>query len=102
MRGYTVVVRGGALVCALSLGLAGVLGSPRTTRAAGQPNQSCQNPLTTSTPGLASSAPGSAFDPNGTAGGHYAGTQPQNSKNPSAVSQYDVACAQVSGNPGHS
>jgi hypothetical protein len=26
----------------------------------------------------------------------YAGEQPQNSNNPSAVSQYDVACFQVS------
>src|SRR5207248_1629043 len=30
------------------------------------------------------------------AGSHYAGTQPQNSKNPTSVSQYDVACFQVS------
>jgi hypothetical protein len=26
----------------------------------------------------------------------YAGSQPQNSKNPTSVSQYDVACYQVS------
>jgi len=26
----------------------------------------------------------------------YAGTQPQNSKNPKSVAQYDVACFQVS------
>ena len=58
----------------------------------GQPNQSCQ--VTTVTPGNAASAPGSAFNPDGKAGTVYAGTQPQNSINPNAVSQYDVACFQ--------
>jgi hypothetical protein len=62
--------------------------------ATGQPNQSCQQQP--NTPGRSSSAPGSAFNPNGTAGSHYAGQQPQNSKNPNSVSQYDVACRNVS------
>ncbi len=62
--------------------------------ASGQPNQSCQaEPLT---PGNAASAPGSAFNTTGKAGSVYAGTQPQNSGNPNSVSQYDVACFQVS------
>jgi hypothetical protein len=60
----------------------------------GQPNQSCQ--AQPSTPGNAANAPGSAFNPNGKAGTVYAGTQPQNSNNPKSVSQYDVACFQVS------
>jgi hypothetical protein len=60
----------------------------------GQPNQSCEEQTTR--PGNASSAPGSAFNPDGKAGTVYAGTQPQNSKNPMSVSQYDVACFQVS------
>ncbi len=55
-----------------------------------QPNKSCQ--VTTVTPGNAVNAPGSAFNPGGTAGGVYAGQQPQNSTNPKSVSQYDVAC----------
>ncbi len=58
----------------------------------GQPNQSCQVSLVT--PGNAASAPGSAFNDSGKAGTVYAGTQPQNSVNPKAVSQYDVACFQ--------
>ncbi len=62
--------------------------------AAGQPNQSCQ--IAGVTPGQSISAPGSAFNPSGTAGTVYAGQQPQNSGNPKAVSQYDVACYQVS------
>jgi hypothetical protein len=60
----------------------------------GQPNQSCQ--AQPSTPGNAANAPGSAFNPNGQAGTVYAGQQPQNSNNPNSVSQYDVACFQVS------
>ena len=64
----------------------------------GQPNQSCQTVNGGNTgpyyPGNTSNAPGSAFNENGgTAGSKYAGTQPQNSKNSAAVSQYDVACA---------
>jgi hypothetical protein len=64
--------------------------APGTT---GQPSQSCQ--AEPSTPGNAANAPGSAFHPTGNAGTHYAG-QPQNSKNPRSVAQYDVACFQVS------
>lgn len=65
----------------------------------GQPNQEIGSAETGSvTPGHASSAPGSAFNPDGNAGTHYAGTQPQNSKNPKSVSQYDQAGFQQSHN----
>jgi len=65
--------------------------------AAGQPNQSCEDqPLR---PGNSSSAPGSAFNPDGVSGTVYAGEQAQNSNNPNSVSQYDVACYQVSNHP---
>ena len=60
----------------------------------GQPNRSCETAGVT--PGHAASAPGSAFNPNGVAGSVYAGEQPQNSVNPKSVSQYDVACFQLS------
>src|SRR4029079_15544544 len=56
----------------------------------GQPNASCED--TPNQPGHSISAPGSAVNPDGVAGTHYAGEQPQNSKNPNSVSQYDVAC----------
>lgn len=59
--------------------------------ATGQPMQSCET--TGSPPGNSASAPGSAFNPNGTAGKKYAGEQPQNSRNTASSSQYDVACA---------
>ena len=57
----------------------------------GQPSQSCED--LGNQPGNSMSAPGSAFNPSGTAGGVYAGEQPQNSRNTASVSQYDVACA---------
>jgi hypothetical protein len=60
----------------------------------GQPNQSCED--LGNQPGRSISAPGSAFNPEGTSGGVYAGEQPQNSRNTASVSQYDVACARPS------
>jgi hypothetical protein len=62
----------------------------------GQPSQTCGSATAPDTPGHAASAPGSPFNPDGNAGTHYAGEQPQNSRNPKSVSQYDVACYQVS------
>lgn len=67
-----------------------------TTGSTGQPNQSCGSATAPERPGNASQAPGSAFNPLGHAGTVYAGQQPQNSKNPNSVSQYDVACFQQS------
>ena len=57
----------------------------------GQPKQSCET--TPNTPGNSASAPGSAFNPSGTAGSVYAGEQDVNSRNTASQSQYDVACA---------
>ena len=63
----------------------------------GQPSQTCLSSTAASEPGQAGSAPGSAFNEDGgLAGSMYAGSQPQNSNNPQSVSQYDVACFQVS------
>jgi len=82
------------LVLAFSASGAALAADPHNNGSTGQPNQSCQSQP--STPGNSASAPGSAFNTSGTAGSHYAGEQPQNSNNPSSVSQYDVACYQVS------
>lgn len=65
-----------------------------TPNAPGQPNQSCGSNTAPITPGNAVNSPGSAFNPDGVAPSMYAGQQPQNSGNPKAVSQYDVACFQ--------
>jgi hypothetical protein len=71
----------------------------QTPQANGQPNQDCEELVASgegSTPGNSANAPGGGSPFSGedsTAGSHYAGSQPQNSKNPASVSQYDVACA---------
>ncbi|GAC1320320.1 MAG: hypothetical protein NVSMB28_10930 [Collimonas sp.] len=71
------------------------IGKPASTgtKQTGQPNQSCGSAAAPNTPGNAATAPGSAFNPDGQAGTVYAGQQPQNSRNPTSVSQYDVACS---------
>jgi hypothetical protein len=79
-----------ALVAAPAFGA----GNPSGT---GQPSQTCLSSTAPSEPGNAAVASGSAFNENGgIAGSMYAGSQPQNSNNPKSVSQYDVACFQVS------
>jgi hypothetical protein len=86
---------GAALVTLPGLALAADVHA--TTGTTGQPNQTIGAAQTGSvTPGHASTTPGSAFNPSGTAGSNYAGTQPQNSNNPKSVSQYDVAGFQQS------
>jgi hypothetical protein len=60
--------------------------------ATGQPGAECGSTDAPNRPGNAESAPGSAFNPDGTAGTKYAGEQPQNSRNTASVSQYDAAC----------
>lgn len=65
----------------------------------GQPGASCEDlggPEAGVTPGHSASAPGGGSPFSGedsTGGSHYAGSQPQNSRNTASVSQYDVACA---------
>ncbi|MFF4352075.1 hypothetical protein [Streptomyces sp. NPDC001530] len=77
---------------ALVTGAAGIAAAP--VFAVGQPGQSCEDQPTR--PGHSESAPGSAFNPDGVSGTHYAGEQPQNSNNTHSVSQYDTACFEVS------
>ena len=67
---------------------------PLSVALAAQPGVECDD--FSSRPGNAQFAPGSAFNPDGNAGTHYAGEQPQNSNNVHSVSQYDVACEKVS------
>jgi hypothetical protein len=97
-----------------TLGGVALAGDPHVPGTTGQP---LQNPLVSCEvsgvhPGNAASARGSAFADGGVAGTKYAGEQPQNSKNPKSVSQYDTACfqqtlrvqqqsARISGGPRH-
>lgn len=84
-----------------AIAAASALGSGNPS-GSGQPSQSCQAQPTE--PGHAAGAPGSAFNeptatsPGGTAGTVYAGNGQtlQTPANAAAVSQYDVACYQVS------
>src|SRR6266700_3830320 len=66
----------------------------------GQPSQTCLSSTAPAEPGQASAAPGSAFNETGpgTAGVVYAGNGQTTltPANGAAVSQYDVACFQVS------
>jgi hypothetical protein len=57
----------------------------------GQPSQSCE--------AQPSAPPGFSTTGFSNAQNHYAGSQPQNSQNAASVSQYDVACFQVSQPP---
>src|SRR6266480_3353756 len=100
------ILRGGASIMvaklitvsgiSVALAAAALAGNPHTSGVTGQPNQSCENPATMTTPGHSASARGSAFSPTGIAGMNYAGEKSVNSKNPKSVSQYDVACFQQS------
>src|SRR6478672_621685 len=87
----TATALGTATLVLGGIGTAHAASTPSTT---GQPNQSCED--TPTTPGHAANAPGSAFNTDGHAGTVYAGEQAQNTKNPASVSQYDVACFQMS------
>jgi hypothetical protein len=87
---------GVALGLSLTVGVAGAVLAAANPNGQGQPSQECDDFAVR--PGHADAAPGSAFNEDGNAGTHYAGEQPQNSKNPHSVSQYDVACFQVSKN----
>jgi hypothetical protein len=66
----------------------------------GQPGQTCLSSTAPNEPGQAASAPGSAFNETGpgTAGTVYAGNgvSATTANSGHAVSQYDVACFQVS------
>jgi len=99
LRKFLVVT---TMACVLLFGLVGIAFADSTGNQ-GQPSQSCEDPATSTTPGNAGnpSNTGSPFSPNGTSGGVYAngpGTGGPNGAitNPTAVSQYDVACFQNS------
>ncbi len=99
MKHFLMPMMFGVSLLMTSTGLALAANVHDVTGTKGQPNQTIGTAQTGSvTPGQASTAPGSAFNPDGVAGTKYAGTQPQNSNNPKSVSQYDVAGFQQSHN----
>jgi hypothetical protein len=87
-----------ALVFGVLVGSAWAGGNPNGT---GQPSQTCLSSTAPMEPGHAASARGSAFNENGgIAGSVYAGNgvSATHAGSPNAISQYDVACFQVSQN----
>ena len=86
-----------AFTSVLALGLMLVSADVAT---AGQPGQTCLSSTAPTEPGNAATAPGSAFNGTGpgTAGTVYAGNgvSATTAGSANAVSQYDVACFQVS------
>jgi hypothetical protein len=76
--------------------------SPNGPGQPGAPGTTCGNANTSSTPGNSVNANGSPFNPNGQAGTVYAGNpgtaSSENANSPHAVSQYDIACFQVTQN----
>jgi hypothetical protein len=98
-----------AVLLAVFLGVLAVAAVPAfalSPGTGGQPSESCLSSTAPLEPGNAASSPGSAFhepspdgtDPGGVAGQMYAGNG-QNTNTPAnaaAVSQYDVACFEVS------
>jgi hypothetical protein len=73
--------------------------SPNGPGQPGAPGTTCGNANTSSMPGNSVNANGSVFNPNGQAGTVYAGNpgtaSAANANSPNAVSQYDIACFQV-------
>ncbi len=97
-KGILIAVAVVALLLTVVGGPAFASGNPSTT-GTGQPSQTCLSTPAPMEPGNAGAAPGSAFNENGgIAGGVYAGNgqTTQTPANGAAVSQYDVACFQVS------
>ena len=106
MRLVTTFLAATAMIAAPGVSLAKPAATPQpapTTTSSpfehtGQPNQSCEDDP--NQPGNSVNAPGSAFNPDGNAGSHYAGEQPGiNDKNPHSVSQSDTACARNQSTP---
>ena len=98
MRKLLVVSALSAALLAAGSAPAWALESP-TTGQPGAPTNTC-GPANPVTPGNAANAAGSPFNPTGQAGNVYAGNPGTaslaNSNSTATVSQYDVACVQLS------
>jgi hypothetical protein len=93
-----VLCASGAVLTVALAAIGGAVSAAPNPAGTGQPSQTCGDEGAIMRPGQSTSAPGSPFNPDGHAGTVYAGQQPQNSNNPKSVSQYDVACFQVTSN----
>jgi hypothetical protein len=93
------LITGGIAAVLLATGAASATAASNPS-GTGQPSQTCLSATAPSEPGNAAGAAGSAFNETGpgTAGVVYAGNgiSATTAGSPNAVSQYDVACFQVS------
>ena len=84
---------------ALSLAIAGSAMASPSPNGPGQPGAECGSSNATMRPGGSAAARGSAFNPSGISGAVYAGSDGTASlahaNSAHAISQYDVACFQV-------
>jgi len=98
LRKMRLAAAAGAAVLSLSLGVAGGAMAGQPGVSAGNECRETSNALLT--PGSSISAKGSPFNPEGQAGEVYAGNPETASEKHAgskhAVSQYDIACVQVS------
>lgn len=94
------LVAGGVAIGSGTVALASP--SPNGPGQPGAPGTTCGSPNATMTPGNAGAATGAPFNPDGTAGAHYAGNPGTASlahaNSAHAVSQYDIACFQQTSN----
>jgi hypothetical protein len=97
-RRAVTLASGGLLAVIVSTAAGGAASAAPNPSGTGQPSVECGDKGAETHPGQghAEAAPGSPFNDAGVAGTVYAGEQPQNSRNDHSVSQYDVACFQVS------
>ncbi len=100
-----IVAIAGVAVILFTFGISGIAfanPSPNGPGQPGAPETTCGNTNASVTPGASVSANGSAFNPDGVAGTVYAGNPNtasyNNSNSVHAVSQYDIACFQVTQN----
>ena len=100
-----VVLTGGfaAVGVLLPAGIAGAVQTPATGQPGASSGVTCfSGQSTASAPGNSMSAPGAVFNPAGESGENYAGNNGTksfaNSNSSAAVSQYDIACLQVTSN----
>ena len=96
----TIVLAAAAVV--VPAGMAGAIQTPTTGQPGASNGVTCfSGPSTATAPGASMSARGSVFNPNGIAGTVYAGNPNTaslaHSNSAAAVSQYDIACLQVTG-----
>ncbi len=100
MKTLNILVLLSLTIVIISIGIVSADPSPTGPGQPGAPGTTCGNNNAQNTPGNSAMATGSAFNPNGIAGTVYAGNPGtaslEHANSDNAISQYDIACFQVS------